>query len=166
MKIFFKILIVILVVGMLFKIQHWPYANLILVIAFSTLALSYPFRFIKKQEKKFLDYTKLILVVFWSISGIFIILHLPYKIIFQLITSAAFLIWFFMEGMQYFSGSETGKNQKQAISRFVWGLSALITIAGIAFKIMLAVCCYTFNNWSRNWRYMAFNFLKGITHIY
>ncbi len=136
MKIFFKILIVILAVGMLFKIQHWPYANLIVVSAFSTLALSYPFRFIKKQEKKFIDYTKLILVVFWSISGIFAILHLPYKIIFQLITSAAFLIWFFMEGTQYFSVSGTEKNQKQVISSFVWGLFALITIAGIVFKIM------------------------------
>lgn len=133
-----RISIAFLIVGMLFKIQHWPYANLIIVSAFIAIALLYSFRFGNKEKKILLDYIKLSLVVFWSVNGIFTILHLPYKVIFQLIASISFILWLLLEGISYFKQSqETVKTDlSKIISNGIFVVASMLTIAGIMFKIM------------------------------
>jgi len=134
-----RISISVLIIGMLFKIQHWPYANVIIVSAFSSIAILYSFRFGAKKEKKLIDYVKLILVVFWCISGSLKTLHFPFQLFFQMIASIAFLSWITMEGINYFNNetpSENKKNYSSAINIGLFTLAAVFIAIGALFKIM------------------------------
>ncbi|MGB7395025.1 MAG: hypothetical protein WA913_11575, partial [Pricia sp.] len=92
-----RISITVLLLGMLFQIAEWPYATEIILFAFSAIGLLYPIRFWKKQEKRFLDYIKLILVVFWSVNGIFRALDFTYTLFFQVVIAISFIIWIILE---------------------------------------------------------------------
>lgn len=132
---FFKLtllaLVTLFLIGLLFKIEHWPFANLIIISSFCGLILFYPLRFAAKSQKKFIDYVKLVFILFWSVSGIFTILHLPYAIIFHSISSASFIIWFFMEGFSYFTGDENSKNSSAVILQIAF----VTVVIGVIFKI-------------------------------
>jgi hypothetical protein len=67
--------LVVTLVGVVFKIMHYAYADLILTVGLSSMALTYLVRFIKKDKKARLDFFKLLWVVSASISCILIILH-------------------------------------------------------------------------------------------
>ena len=70
----------ILFIGILFKVHHYPYANLIVVFGFSSIAILYLLRFLYKKPKKLIDFLKLLLVLFWTINGILSLLHFPYNV--------------------------------------------------------------------------------------
>ena len=132
-----RISIVALIVGAAFKIMHWPYANVISVSSFASIAILYCFRFGNKKVKNFIDYIKLILVTAWSINGILSTLHLPYKQIFQLITIISFVTWLFTEGRDYFYNNESPvTNIKKKTLTVILILAAIITAIGVFLKIM------------------------------
>lgn len=130
-----KIAVAIIIVGSLFVIQHWPYGRVIVASGFFSVFILYPIRFYAKTEKKFNDYVKLIFVCFWSLNGIFTILHLPYKIIFQSISSAAFVVWVCTEGVFYFRDNKSRTNIS-LISSLIFGLATIFVLIGVAFNIM------------------------------
>ncbi|MDR1678208.1 MAG: hypothetical protein LBR81_00290 [Prevotellaceae bacterium] len=65
-----RIIIAIFIVGILFKVQHWPGAAIILSISVSALLITYLVRFITKKEKKLLDWLKVIWLSLYFISDI------------------------------------------------------------------------------------------------
>lgn len=143
-----RIAISVLLMGMLSRILHWPFATEIIVSAFVAIGLLYPFRFWKKPEKHFLDYTKLILVVFWASNGIFRALEFTYSLFFQIIIAISFLIWIILEGTAYFLDEDRkAKNTKvhvlwncaMVIGTFAIIIGSLLNILGWQFAIPLMV---------------------------
>lgn len=133
-----RIAISILLLGMLLRILPWPYATEIIIMAFVSIALLYPFRFWKKPEKHFLDYTKLILVVFWATNGIFRALDFTYSIFFQIIIAISFLIWIILEGTAYFLDEDrkAKSNKIQVIWNFAMVIGTFAIIAGSLLNIL------------------------------
>lgn len=126
-----RIAISVLLLGMISRILHGPYATEIIISAFVVVGILYPFRFWKKPEKHFLDYTKLILVVFWATNGIFRALDFKYSLFFQIIIAISFLIWIILEGTAYFLDEDRKvKNTKIQVlwnCAMVLGTFAIIT---------------------------------------
>lgn len=91
----------IVLIGALFKIQHYPYANELIVIGWLGIMLIYGFSFINKPVKKLLDFLKLA----WVLTAIpkipLRILHYPYyddlAVISLILMSLALLLFFWKE---------------------------------------------------------------------
>jgi hypothetical protein len=133
-----RVSIAILLLGMLAQVLQWPYASEIMLVAFGAIGILYSIRFWKKIEKKFIDYVKLVLVVFWTTNGIFRILDFPYTIVFQVIIAVSFLTWFVMEGTAYFLDED--RKAKNSLSQILWNcamvLGTLAIICGSLLKIL------------------------------
>ena len=138
LKLPLRISIAVLLVGMLAKILEWPFAKEIMLVGFSAIATLYLFRFLKKSEKHFIDYTKLVLIVFWASNGICRVLDFPYTLFFQIITAIAFVIWFIMEGTAYFLDED--RRAKNSIGQILWNCllvaGTLGVIAGTILKVL------------------------------
>jgi len=128
----------VLLFGMLMKILELPYAKEIMLLGFSIIGTLYIFRFLKKTEKQFIDYTKLVLIVFWATNGIFRVLDFPYSLFFQIITAIAFVTWFIMEGTAYFLDED--RRAKNSMAQILWNsilvVGTLGVIAGTILKVL------------------------------
>lgn len=133
-----RIALAVLLLGMLFQIAHWPYATEIILFAFVSIGILYPFRFGKKTQKKFLDYIKLILVVFWSFNGIFMALDFAYILFFQIVIAISFLIWIILEGTAYFLDDDrkTRNNRSQVLWNLAMVLGTLAIIIGSLLNLL------------------------------
>lgn len=130
-----RIAISFLLLGILSRILHAPFATEIIVSAFVTIGLLYPFRFWKKPDKQFLDYTKLVLVVFWATNGIFRALDFTYSLFFQIIIALSFLIWIILEGTAYFLDED--RKTKNTRTQVLWNCAMVIgTLAIIAGSLL------------------------------
>ncbi|MCD6065704.1 MAG: hypothetical protein K0S33_530 [Bacteroidetes bacterium] len=151
-----RIAIALLLIGALFKIQHWLYGDLLMVTAFVAIAILYVFRFSWKNTKKPVDHVKLVFVVCWSFNGVFTIMHFPGKLVFQIITLISFLAILFMGGINYFGnkdeeGSDDEKQDRmQNLSRWIKGLATALILIGAVFKIM-------------HWPYALYFLFAGMT---
>ncbi|MGB3142784.1 MAG: hypothetical protein WBB24_01640, partial [Maribacter sp.] len=76
-----------LLIGMVARALHWPYAAGIIFSSFAAILILYAIRFSKKSEKKSLDIIKMTLVLFWTSNGLLRILDFQYTIIFQIGTA-------------------------------------------------------------------------------
>jgi len=83
----------IITIGSYLKIIHMKFSSELILIGFISIVLSYAFRFIRKTEKTFEDYNKMLLVIFWSISYVFTIFHWPGNYVFSLIASIILWTW-------------------------------------------------------------------------
>lgn len=119
-----RLSIALLLLGMLLQILELPLGREIILLAFIATGTLYPFRFWKKTEKEFLDYTKLILVVFWATNGIFKTLDLPYTLFLQIIIAVTFLIWMLFEGTAYFLDEDRKSKNKRL--NVLWNCAMVI----------------------------------------
>ncbi|GAB1856147.1 hypothetical protein MHTCC0001_09820 [Flavobacteriaceae bacterium MHTCC 0001] len=85
--------ITILLLGMYLKIVHLKYGMELIFIGCSAILVSYAFRFIKKTNKCFEDYNKMLLVVFWSLSTIFNVFHWAWGYVFSSIFTLTLWAW-------------------------------------------------------------------------
>ncbi len=149
-----RISIAVLLLGMLAKIFEKTYAPEIMLIGFAAIGLFYSIRFLKKQEKKFIDYTKLVLIIFWTSNGIFKIMDFPYTLFFQIVTAAAFLIWFVLEGTAYFLDED--RRAENNLSQIAWNVALIIGTLGVIAGSILRVL---------DWGYAIHVLSLGITII-
>lgn len=133
-----RILIAIFLVGVLMRILQLPYASEVLLTSFIGIGILYSIRFWKKVEKRFVDYVKLVLVVFWTANGIFQIMEFPYTVVFQIIIAVSFLTWFFLEGTAYFLDED--RRARNSTSQIIWNCAmvagTLAIIAGSLLNIL------------------------------
>lgn len=150
-----RITLLFILIGVLFKVLHWYplVADSIIFISFTVISILYAIRFSKKQTKGSIAYIKMVLVLFWSLNGIFTILHLPYGEVFQVVSLIAFLFWAAMEGTSYFINKEAQKNNSYYL---LWNS---IMIIG-AFSIVMGAL---FN--FLNWNYAAHLLVLGISSV-
>ena len=93
-----KLFISWFLLGSLFLVMHWPFADQVLYAAAAVLAVFYPLRYLAKKNKQLLDHVKLLLAFSVSINIFFRNEH----IIPHLIAVIFFSFWFFNEGLFYF----------------------------------------------------------------
>ncbi len=133
-----RIFIAIFLAGMLVRVLDWSYADQVLLLSFFGIGILYPFRFWRKPEKRFVDYVKLVLIVFWTANGIFRILDFPYTLIFQIVIGISFLTWFFLEGTAYFLDED--RRARNTTTQIIWNCAmvagTLAIIAGSLLNIL------------------------------
>ncbi len=133
-----RISIVVLLLGMLARILSWTFAPPIVIIGFSAILVLYALRFWKKYDKQFVDYVKLVLVVFWCINGVFRMLDLPYTLLFQVVICISFITWFILEGTAYFM--DVDRRSKNSSLQIWWNIAmvmgTLSIISGSLMKIL------------------------------
>lgn len=66
----------IIIIGALFKIMHWKYTNIIMIVGFVLAVITYVLSFLNKPIKKRLDYLKLLWVVIAYTGGTLRFLHI------------------------------------------------------------------------------------------
>ncbi len=139
-----RIAVAILLLGMLARIIQWPHAKIVVIVGFASIVLLYAFRFWKKTEKQFLDYVKLILIVFWTINGIFRMLDFPYTLFFQIVTAASFIIWFIMEGTAYFMDED--RRSKNSALQIWWNIAMVLGTLSIITGGLMKILHWEFAN--------------------
>ena len=70
--------------GMLMRILHIPYAQVVIFLSFLAIGILYTIRFSKKEDKKPVAYIKMVLVLFWTTNGLLRILDFTYTYIFNI----------------------------------------------------------------------------------
>jgi len=125
-----RIAISLLIIGFICKILLVPkIASPLIVLSLGAIFILYSLRFLKKTKKGFLEYTKLVMVSFWSLDGIFKILDLSFTDAFQIIGGLAFIIWIIMEGTTYLITDKEDSNNLN--NRLIWNTIMVIGILEI-----------------------------------
>mgnify|MGYP003624168290 FL=1 len=146
-----RLSIIILIFGALFKIMHWPYSNILILIGSILVGLLYTFRFIFKRNKESLDYVKLSMILLWIFSYLnsaFHAINIPY--IFEIALLILFIYWFIFEGIYYFKNR---KYKKNAFLKAFYFLLISMTIFALFFGILFKI---------QHWPYGALLFTTGI----
>ena len=143
--------LIILILGALFKVMHWPYSKELMFIGAISIGVLYIIRFIYKKEKSKLDYVKLSLVIMWLfyyLTQVFHLYNIPYIV--EICLVLLFFWWFTEEGVFYF------KNQKFKTNRFLKityylliGITSFLLLFGMLFK-------------TQHWPYGSLMFTLGV----
>lgn len=129
---FLLLLIACFLVGIVLKLEHWPYAGIVLPTSMVLIGLVYVVRFLYKTSRFLLDYVKLIFVFTWSVGGILTLYHLPFSAIFKTISSSSFAICIFILLYQFITGGKIDGQQKQDL---IFPIAATTALMGVLFKI-------------------------------
>lgn len=87
--------IIVIVIGALFKIQHWSNGNELFSLGFIGLTATYLFHFFKKPVKELFDYLKLAWIIFYSATAILTIDHFQYSWEMRQFEVVFFLVMYF-----------------------------------------------------------------------
>jgi len=149
-----RVSLAVLLSGVIAKMLEWPYAKEIILYSFIIVGLLYATRFINKQEKLFIDYTKLALVTFFSLYGIFTILEFSHTLFFLILMTITFVMWFVLEGTAYFLDED--RRSKNTTYQILWNCALVLGTLAIISGCLLQIL---------NWDY-AFHLLSvGITVV-
>lgn len=118
-----------LLIGLVMRVLHWPYATGIIFTSFAALLILYIIRFFKKEEKNTIDFIKMALVLFWTTNGLLTILKFPYTLVFQIGTALTFIAWFAMEGTAYFMDKD--RKIRNSVTEIIWNFVMVIGVLTI-----------------------------------
>ncbi len=141
-----RISIALALLGILFKIMHWPFPGVLLFVGVTGIVIFYSIQFFQKQPKTLLDYSKLALLISFLIYYLLQVLHLPYSYIFRIATQIALVVFIilYIRHVLFLRGSmddglsnETKKSSiKKKLSYLLYGIAAIGIILGAQFKIL------------------------------
>lgn len=132
-----RISIIVLIFGALFKVMHWPYAKVLMLIGSVVIGLLYAIRFVNKKTKTKLDNVKLAIILIWVFNYLVTAFHLFYvSYVFEILLLMLFIYWFTVEGIFYFKNRKFKKNKFiKAIYYLLIALAICTLFFGIIFKI-------------------------------
>tara|TARA_R110002051_G_scaffold153510_5_gene225957 strand:- start:37913 stop:38578 length:666 start_codon:yes stop_codon:yes gene_type:complete len=143
-NLFLRLSIALALIAVLFKMMHWPFAEIILIIAAVGISLFYSIWFYLKTNKTWLDYAKLFLLISFLLHYLFRVLHLNYGYIFSYIFRVA-LVLFIIAYIKdtFFSNEDSSQltesqpNLKRKIfSIIINTIAVLCIIIGAQLKIL------------------------------
>ncbi len=149
-----RVSLAVLLSGVLAKMFEWPYAKEIVLYSFIAIGVLYTIRFFQKNEKQFIDFTKLALVTFFSLYGIFTILEFPYTLFFLVLMAITFVMWFVMEGTAYFLDDD--RRAKNSIYQILWNCALVVGTLGVISGSLLKIL---------NWDYAVHILSIGLTIV-
>ncbi len=127
-----RISIGFLIIGAMFKIMHWPAANVIVIGSLLSIGLFSAARFIAIKTKVALDYIRLMLAESFVINAIFGFLHWPYKVIPWTLLFISFILWIWFDGFAF----SQNKTPKEKIPDVILIIGGILVVFGVIFKIM------------------------------
>lgn len=89
---FVKLAIAIVLIGVLFKIMHWPFSAYMLILGAMSISILYLYHLIKNNRTKWSDFLKLFVILTVSVGRLFKIFHWPYSKEISVIGMIALLI--------------------------------------------------------------------------
>ncbi|MBL8002074.1 MAG: hypothetical protein JNL05_08950 [Flavobacteriales bacterium] len=120
--------------GVLFKLQHWPGAAALMQTGVLGIVVLYPLRYAAKRPKAFLDHVKLGLALTWPTSWLMQVQHWPYAQPLGLAAAAFGLVWITQAGVaEFWNDKERRSPGWSSIVLFTLGL--VLVIAGTLFRI-------------------------------
>jgi hypothetical protein len=146
-----RIALIILIIGALFKIMHWPYANRLMLIGGVSISILYLIRFLYKKPKNKIDFVKLSLVFLWLINYLidaFHVFNIPY--LFEALLVALFIWWFTEEGVFYFKNR---KFKRKGIIKMFYYLICYLTLLALSLGILIKI---------QHWPYGSLIFVLGV----
>ncbi len=145
-RLYLRLSIAVAILGILFKLMHWPYPWILLVSGTLGISIFYSLRFSVKHPKTLLDYSKLFLLIAFLFHYIFRVFHLAYGYVFTTLTQFAFVLFlilyvrdvlFLKEYNDDDHPNESSKNSFQkGLSYLLYGTAAIGIIIGAQFKIL------------------------------
>ena len=69
--------ILLLIIGNLFKIMHWPYAGVMIIMAYAIIASIYPRIILMQKKKTKLDLLKVLGIFIWGGFGMAYLIYFP-----------------------------------------------------------------------------------------
>ena len=147
-----RVCISVLLMGALFKIMHWPYATIVMLVSISGILLLYPLKFWFIREKSTMEYVKLALVVLWCLNYLTKVLHLyQLPLFFNIVLVLLFIWWFINEG-------ETALNFRnikiKGVLKIFYMAIAIIAIGCIVLGALFKI---------QHWSYSNLLFVIGMT---
>lgn len=133
-----RITLVLIVIGFLFKIQHWSFASELIIFSSISLMALYVIRFFFKKVKALLDYIKLFIVILWVSINVINILHLfNVHYIFNFTLLGLLCLWFINEGTSYFNDNRKLKKGRffKTLYYTLCFITLFLIICGMLFKI-------------------------------
>ena len=92
-----RISIVLLTLGALFELLHWPYAGVTTIAGSTGLLLLYPVRFALRPKKRPVDVATLVFLVFLALQGFFSFFEAPFPVPFKMILGLFFIGWIVLD---------------------------------------------------------------------
>ena len=130
-----RISISLIILASLFKLMHWPFANVIIISGLGGIVFFYPFRFFFKEEKRTIDYVKLVFLISFPINAYLMLFHLPTPSLLPIISFGAFVLWIALELNDFYNNKE----QSGTIKTFPFGILSIIVLflfMGAFYKLM------------------------------
>lgn len=91
-RLFLRLSISTILIGVLFKVLHLQYTNVLFGIGTLGVMIFYSLQFHQKKQKSVLDYSKLFLLIAFSFHYIFRVLHWSYGYVFTFIFRGALVL--------------------------------------------------------------------------
>lgn len=145
-NLFLRFSIAVIILGILFKIFHLQFAFILFIVGALGIIVFYSLRFLQKQPKKLLDYSKLFLVVTFLIHYVLRVFHYSFNTIFSLLFQIALVVFIILSIRDVFfvkhenviendrehRSNTTHKN----INYLLYALAAIGIVLGSQFKIL------------------------------
>lgn len=125
----------IFIIGVLFKLMHWPGSQLLITVCVAMVLLLYPIRFYLKKEKRFIDYIKLLLLLTFPADYYLRVFHLPSNYLLTIISFSLFVIWIILELFDTYNNTD----RKKEFKVFPFGILSIIIftlIVAVFYKII------------------------------
>jgi len=123
------------VVGALFKIMHWPFAGIIVVVALTAIAISSVLYFSSKLEKSYIDQLAIVGIPLWAAHTLLRLTRAPYQ---SEIRIGLFVIALLYVGYLVFKWYRDDKSKGIRginLERSSFVLGAILVAVGALFKI-------------------------------
>lgn len=144
-RLFLRLSISIILIGILFKVLHLRYTNLLLGLGTLGVAIFYSIHFYQKKSKSVLDYSKFFLLIAFMLHYIFRVLHWSYGFVFTFIFRGALILMvisYFYDVL--FDNSNplsndtlsTQSSRRNKLSHLLYVLAGIGIIVGAFFKIL------------------------------
>lgn len=130
----FSISVVAYFIGSAFRIMHWPFSLLILVLSLSVLTVSSVLYFSSKYERTFIDDLAIVVVPLWSLFHLLRITYAPFQQVYGVV---ALIVGFAYLGycmLKWFRQDANGRRRKFKFNSYVLG-GSLIGL-GFLFKYL------------------------------
>lgn len=116
-----RISVAAFLVGILFRIQHWPYGSKIALTGLVGIGISSYFFYSSKLVKSYIDRLAVVLIPLWCVFMIARIAHVPYRLEINMVLILLAVMWSVNLGLKI-----NREDNQEGILKFNWERNAFI----------------------------------------
>lgn len=129
--------IILVVIGNMFRIMHWPNGPILLIVGYGTISLIYPRTILQNKHRSKFDIIKGIGILIWGGFNIVAILYnKEHSDIFRVLTTSGLILWGATSAHQYFSNGAEKEKLRSKLLNFAFLIGTGILTVGMTFKFM------------------------------